>query len=141
MLVWREQMSVGNDIVDSDHRYLLCLINAIELSCRTQQPEETLRLILHQLMEYADFHFRREERIQLAIGYSHLVEHELSHQNLREYLKDISREFEHLATETECAERLEHLFDLSRRWLVEHLLKEDMLMKPYLSAHPPTFVA
>jgi hemerythrin len=141
MLVWREQMSVGNDVVDSDHRYLLCLINAIELSWRTQQPVETLRLILQQLMEYADSHIRREERMQLAISYSHFVEHELSHQNSREYLREISAEFERLATETACAERLEHLFDLSRRWLVEHLQQDDMLMKPYLTALPPTFVA
>jgi hemerythrin len=141
MLVWREQMSVANAIIDSDHRYLLCLINAIELTCRTQQPEETLRLILQQLVEYTDFHFRREERIQLAIGFGHLAQHEMSHQNMREYLKEICAEFEKFATERESVERLEHLLDWSRRWLVEHLLKEDMLMKPYLARLPQTFVA
>ena len=29
---WREPMSVGNAITDSDYRYLPCLINAIDLA-------------------------------------------------------------------------------------------------------------
>ncbi|MBK7791650.1 MAG: hypothetical protein IPJ62_03495 [Betaproteobacteria bacterium] len=97
MLFWREEMSVGNAVIDSDHHYLLHLINAIELACQTQQPAASLRLILRRLTDYADLHLAREERIQLAMGFALHSEHELSHTNLREYLKDLCVEFERLA--------------------------------------------
>jgi hemerythrin len=139
MLVWREEMSVGNAIIDSDHHYLLHLVNAIELACQTQQPEATQRGILQRLVEYADLHFEREERIQLAMGYALHSEHELSHTNLREYLKDLCVEFERLATGSESAGRLEPVLEWLRHWLVDHLLKEDMAMKPHFARLPATF--
>ena len=141
MLLWHEQMSVGNAVIDSDHHYLLHLINAIELACATQQPAASLRVILRRLTDYADLHLAREERIQLAMGFTLHSEHELSHTNLREYLKDLCVEFEHLATVSEGAARLEHLVESTRRWLVEHLMQEDMSMKPLLARLPPTFAA
>ena len=141
MLVWREEMSVGNAVIDSDHHYLLHLINAIELACQTQQPAANLRLILRRLTDYADLHLEREERIQLAMGFALHPEHELSHTNLREYLKDLCVEFEHLATGSESAPRLALLVECTRRWLVEHLMQEDMLMKPHLARLPATFAA
>jgi hypothetical protein len=60
---------------------------------RTQQPEETLRLILQQLAAYPDFHFRRKKRMQPTQGNSHCGEHELSYQKLREYRKVFCAEF------------------------------------------------
>ncbi len=141
MLFWREEMSVGNAVIDSDHHYLLHLINAIELACQTQQPAASLRLILRRLTDYADLHLAREERIQLAMGFALHSEHELSHTNLREYLKDLCVEFERLAPGPGSPARLEHLVECTRRWLVEHLMKEDMSMKPLLARLPPTFAA
>ena len=108
---------------------------------RSCLPAASLRVILRRLTDYADLHLAREERIQLAMGFTLHSEHELSHTNLREYLKDLCVEFEHLATVSEGAARLEHLVESTRRWLVEHLMQEDMSMKPLLARLPPTFAA
>ena len=29
-LVWRDQLSVGNNVIDSDHKYLIEIINRVE---------------------------------------------------------------------------------------------------------------
>jgi len=31
----------------------------------------------------------------------------------------------------------EEVIDLLRHWLIDHVLKEDLEMKPFLSKHPP----
>jgi hemerythrin len=37
-IVWHEKMSVGNALIDADHRDLLSLINSVELALRTHEP-------------------------------------------------------------------------------------------------------
>ena len=41
-VVWRDEMSVGNDHIDRDHRYLLCLFNSIELALSHENKDELL---------------------------------------------------------------------------------------------------
>ncbi len=135
-LQWREQMSVNNLIIDQDHRYLLCLINTVELSLRHPESGDHLRIALEQLSQYAREHFDREERIQYAIKYSHYVEHKLAHQRLMERLVVLT---ERILTERDdgtLSSDPEELTQLLRDWLLDHVLKEDMKMKPHLSLHP-----
>jgi hemerythrin len=139
MLLWRDEMSVGNAVIDSDHHYLLHLVNSVEMACQTRQPAATLRVILQRLAQYADLHFAREERIQLAMGYALRSEHELSHTNLREYLNDLCVEFESLAAGSASTAGFESLAAWARDWLVAHLLTEDLAMKPHFARLPATF--
>lgn len=44
-IIWRPQMSVGNEIIDTEHRYLLCLVNTLELSLHTNAEVETVQQI------------------------------------------------------------------------------------------------
>ena len=49
MIVWREQkMSVGNTMIDADHRYLMCLINTVELALRSRHESGTDQVDGHE---------------------------------------------------------------------------------------------
>jgi hemerythrin len=141
MLIWREQMSIANDILDSEHRYLLCLINSVELACRTNHPDEAISTILAQLTEYVGSHFEREERMQLTMGYPQHAAHSGKHEKLRAQLAGVVREFEGLAEAPNRDSHIDHLVELNRHWLVDHILRDDMQMKPYLRRRPATFSA
>ena len=81
-IVWREKMSIGNHIIDMDHRLLICKINMIELALLA--PGEKLaniRLALDELENYTEIHFNREEKIQLAIKYPRYDDHKHEHQH------------------------------------------------------------
>ncbi len=63
-IVWRNEMSIGNDLIDQDHKYLLCIFNSIELACRMKKKMNlypsflrsylnTQRFILTEKSEYS----------------------------------------------------------------------------------------
>jgi len=39
-LYWRDQLSVGNDLIDSDHKYLIEIINRAEASLNAKSRRE-----------------------------------------------------------------------------------------------------
>ena len=79
-IIWRPQMSVGNDLIDADHRYLISLINMVDLSLRYN--DDFFTVALEQLIEYTHDHFKREELIQLKVKYPGYAEHKIAHQEL-----------------------------------------------------------
>ena len=153
-IIWRPQMSVGNDIIDLDHRYLLAIINMVELSLRYN--DDFFDTALDLLVEYTHDHFNREEKIQLKIKYPEYADHKLEHQKLLSTLAEIvghlkklnaqpkARTIEATAEETEATttaklsieeydKEVDELIKLLRSWIVDHVLGLDMKMKPYMT--------
>jgi hemerythrin len=139
-IVWREQMSVGNHIIDMDHRLLICKINMIELALLAPGEElANLRMALAELQEYTDTHFKREEKIQVAMSYPKYGDHKYQHQELVSRLSEIKEQILGLEP-SRLAEKAQGLTQLLRDWLLEHVLTEDMKLKPYCSKFPSNFM-
>ncbi len=136
-LVWREQLSVGNDVIDSDHRHLIDIINLIELSVATKD-KAGLAAGLDALFRYSQEHFVREERIAHAAGYEQVPHLGHSHAILLQELAQVIREVGEMGSEW-SPEATERLVKLLRNWLIDHVIKEDLLMKPVLQKYSPTF--
>ena len=66
-LLWRSQFSVGNDLIDSDHQYLLEIINRAEV-CLKSVDSVALTAVLSELAIYGKSHFEREELVAKAVG-------------------------------------------------------------------------
>ena len=136
-LQWRDQLSVGNNVIDNDHRYLIDIINRVE-QCLLRKNRAELTLELANLTKYSLVHFEREEKIALAVGYTQLPNLNESHLSLLNRLKQMQDEFDAmgLAWSPEAAE---HFTNFLRSWLIDHVIKEDLLMKPVLKNFAPTF--
>ena len=65
-LQWRDQLSVGNDLIDSDHKHLIEVTNRAELSLKAGN-RVALASVLQELSGYAKSHFDREELISQAV--------------------------------------------------------------------------
>lgn len=133
---WRKQMSVGNLILDLDHRYLLSLINQVEYALRHPEERETLNMAFEQLQEYAKEHFAREEHLQLRIQHRGYMQHKLAHQALLVRLAAISKRILDESDIERIREQRSEITQLLRDWLLDHVLKEDMKMKPELENLP-----
>ena len=136
-LVWREMMSVGNDVIDADHRYLIDIINQIERSLSTKNRRE-LVAGLDSLSHYSQEHFAREEKIANAVGYQQVPHLSESHALLIKQLDQVKGEVG--AMEQEWSPAVAEKFTLLlRSWLIDHVIKEDLLMKPALQKYSPLF--
>lgn len=133
-LEWREQLSVGNNVIDADHKHLIGIINRVEKSLAAKDFED-MRLSLNSLSQYSKTHFAAEEKIARAVGYPNIPSLHESHQALFEKLDQFNQQLAQEWTPT----LVESFTKLLRDWLVNHVIKEDLLMKPFLTKWSPEF--
>ncbi len=128
-IVWRNEMSVGNAELDNDHKYLISLINVIEAAVNSRFRDKVLLPHISELFIYTEEHFAREEKIQGDIRYPET--HKQKHKDLIKQLQGIRGTFEANTKGEYYNTAVQELFDVLKTWLVDHILNEDMKMKPY----------
>ncbi|MDP1899961.1 MAG: hemerythrin family protein [Rubrivivax sp.] len=133
-ILWRPAMAVGDATIDADHQSLIEIINTVELTLQASGGNAELGTTLDQLAIYAKEHFEREESLMRRLGYGGLASHHQAHRELREELGRIRVAIEAAKTEAVPAEEMDRLVKLLRSWLLDHLLKEDMLLKAFLKS-------
>jgi hemerythrin len=138
-ILWRPQMSLGNALLDGDHRYLISLINTVELALRANGARDALTTALDQLVLYTHDHFDREEKLMRAIRYPAYDEHRRSHRDLAARLVEIRAAIEAAPANAAPEHEVDRLIELLRSWLLDHVLKEDLLLKPVLAGYPENF--
>lgn len=144
-IVWRDALSVGNDSIDADHRFLLSLINRLEQVLTTDQPSADLLAAIDRLRNYTHEHFGREERIMLNLAYAKYDVHKHAHGELIEQLEQVTRPIRELGesmpatTANLPAAMRDGVIELLRHWLLDHILKEDLKLKPLLAARSRSF--
>lgn len=139
-LIWKEHLSVGNALLDSEHKNLLGLINGIEYKIDHNDVPDLLKAI-ELLKRSAQAHFANEARFAQALNLD-FEQHGLAHQHL---LKELDTTFAELESrvvtpdDAWCKYAMEHYPKLLRDWFIEHITGEDMKMKPALQSYPCDF--
>lgn len=136
-LVWSNRLSVGNDMIDSEHKQLLRLVNDLDKEIRHKNPALFIEA-LTALENVTRIHFSHEETIAKTIRFP-FKEHYLEHK----YVLDEFRAFksELTASPGHWSESLvEHFYLFLCTWSIEHVVEDDMKMKPFLEAYPHDFV-
>jgi len=133
-------MSVGNDRIDQDHRYLLCLINTIDFALGSGEHQDTLVTALDQLDFYSKDHFAREEKLMLKISYPKYPDQRTAHELLISQLAEIREKILVIKDDPDLQEIIPDITELLRNWLLDHVLKDDMLMKPYFDKYSKDYI-
>ena len=128
-ITWRAEMSVGDPFIDEDHRHLIEIVNLYEQAISDRDPQR-LEACFGELIHCAAEHFAREERRMAEVNYPDLARHIESHRLLAQSITDIHKA---VASGKKGAIRLSQIDSLLHRWIVSHILKEDMALKPYLT--------
>lgn len=130
---WSESLSVGNSRIDSDHKHLISIINMVERAVQSKDFN-LLSNQLAKLSHYADIHFRSEELIALSAKYPDCEHMHISHVALSEILGQCRRKIDDTGMTSKIAD---DIIKLLRSWLLDHVIKEDLKMKPYLMKYTP----
>jgi hemerythrin len=134
---WDSKLSVGNSVIDTEHKLIIAHINALELALLHPAEKEYLKFFIDQLHEHAADHFYHEEQLQLKFRFPHYEENKKGHQVLMtelEVIKAIIDSFIEKAesTEEEGKEMREKISELMRKWFIDHIVKSDMKMKGFM---------
>jgi len=128
LLVWREQLNVGAEEIDEDHKRLVGFVNDLSEAIERNQDEKVVGRILLELIEYTRDHFAREEKVMAAAGYPHAERHKKIHRALTRQVMVMSERY----VSEPSHEVTRELIDFLSAWLVDHIIKEDRQIGAYL---------
>lgn len=126
-MAWKDEYSVGDETLDSQHRALFDLANRLDSDAPATE-------ILDELIQYADQHFAAEEAMLEAVGYPDLARHRTQHKAFRAWL-DMAIQ-QHRTNNGCCATR-DDIISYLRVWIANHLLVYDMAFRPWLNGERP----
>jgi hemerythrin len=134
-MIWTGQLSVGNAVIDSDHKKLFELVN--DITCATKEKNNSaLVRALKPFKDCMNHHSITEEQFARALNFPFGM-HNVAHQNMQAEL-DLT-EYELKKNSMENIFVMEDYAQFLWDWLIKHITEEDMLMRPVLQICPYDF--
>lgn len=123
MFDWRGEFSVGIEAIDTDHKFLVSLINQLDKAVAEGQGKEAIGNVLNALYDFTEYHFAREEHMMAACGYPDMDRHAMQHKAMTAQVMEVRDDY--LAGQTNGIDHavLEFLED----WLGNHIICHDLL--------------
>ena len=122
---WTEDLSVGIDEIDSQHKELFNRINNLVVAIKEHRCKDEIDGTIRFLEEYAATHFAHEERYMKDLRYDGYQQHKAHHAR---YLANLSE----LKKEAGVPRVHGSSYDLSVitnqmvvDWIIDHILKVD----------------
>ena len=136
-LVWGDHLSVGNALIDSEHKNLLVVLNRIENAIKSWD-----RIALSSAYELLDtymyIHTQNEEKIAEAIKYP-FAQDKIALQQLMDEMGYMIHKLE-LSTSVWPDNILKMYSRFLAKWMNEHIVKINMQMKPALQPYLYDFI-
>ena len=127
ILEWSDELSVGIDIIDKQHKILVRAINLLAMAIEKNSERELLAAIFETLADYTVTHFSYEEELFEHCGYPETEEHKKSHQDLLEKVVALKTKFD-AGEDNLGPEVLRFLVS----WLTKHIMGTDKQYAPFV---------
>ncbi len=122
-ITWSDMLSVKNEKIDSQHKWLVENLNAFLLAMMDGEGVDKIKGMLEKLGDYVVFHFEDEEKYLEKIAYPKLEEHKIIHKNFVEELGELAEVLIEQGPSPELAIVLQEKVAL---WLINHITVTDM---------------
>lgn len=136
-LTWSEQLSVGNAMIDSDHKNLIAAINRVEDAIK-KEDRAALSTAFELFDAYMHIHTQNEEKISEAVNYP-FAQDKLAQQQLMDEMRYMINKLEGI-----CSAWPDNLPKMYSRfltgWMTDHIIKTNMQMKRALQNYPYDFI-
>ena len=129
-LEWSEDLNLGIEEIDADHRQLVAVLDELFVACLEEQGRDVLGEILARLVDHTRGHFAREEAVMERHAYPGLGAHRREHALLIVQVLEIQRIFEKSADQALNNEMLTFLKD----WLIDHIQESDGKIKKFVDS-------
>ena len=126
-LLWHDFLSIGVDFIDNDHKKLLKIM-ADTKSAIEAGDNNACVILLTSLLQEAREHFSREEKYLFEVKYPDLEKHKIYHKELLIKADTTKRICEGIETKHD----LKECFDGMADFLIDDILKGDIMFKSYL---------
>ncbi|MEG3619542.1 bacteriohemerythrin [Magnetovibrio sp. PR-2] len=123
-LLWTDNMRVGVEAVDKDHQVLVSLLNK---TSQRNVEADALEEVMDSLIDYTQYHFRREELIMEICNYPDREAHMKIHERLCAQVMELADAWRR----ERSLETLTTLRAFLRNWLSDHIMNVDTTLTPH----------
>ncbi len=117
---WKEDLSVGLESIDNQHKELFRLINAFYNSIAANSGKAAILQAIIDMEKYTVVHFSEEEAMMQKANYPYFAEHRKQHLGFIETVADFRARYE----EGRMLLSLE-VGGFVKKWIVEHIMQTD----------------
>lgn len=115
---WEPALSVGIEVIDSQHRRIVDYINELEGALQ-RHDREAVGIVIKLMIDYTITHFSFEEALMEQAGYKLVDEHRRVHEDFTRRMRNYQRRFG--AGEDVTRSLMSDL----RLWLTNHIKRDD----------------
>lgn len=130
LITWEESYSVKITLIDTQHKKLIGLINALHDAMKERKAKEVLGAIIDELANYTIDHFKVEEKYFDEFKYLKATQHIKEHTNFVSKVAAFKDDFDNgkmmLSME---------VIDFLKDWLLNHIKKTDMAYSDFFIEH------
>jgi len=123
---WSDELSVGLQEIDEQHKILINLINRLFNEAILYKADKTvISAILEELVQYTIVHFAVEESLFRIFDYPDAETHQVHHDKLKQEVSSFQKKFAGGAViDIE-------LMNFLRKWLTHHIMMDDKKYTPF----------
>ncbi|MFH1216754.1 MAG: bacteriohemerythrin [Pseudomonadota bacterium] len=128
-LFWKSEYNVNSRYIDQQHQHLLAIVNDFNEAITAGKGKQAAYPILNRLVQYAEEHFRDEEKLMRMARYpqNELNSHINDHEKLTEEI------FQHTENWSNYGEEaLPRIGEFLKKWLMDHILTADKKYSKYV---------
>ena len=120
---WENSLSIGNELIDEQHKTLIQRLNDLSKAVEMKQGETEIMKTLEFMIDYTNVHFSSEEEYMAEQKYPGLDYQQKEHEEFRRSLKRIIADFEEEGPTRTLTTSINTLL---ANWLVKHIKELDM---------------
>jgi hemerythrin len=113
---WSDEFAVGNDLVNTQHKTLIGIFNALHDAVTHGDDSGILAGSLAELIDFSQFHFRAEEEMLARSGSAHLDAQKQDHDRMARQILELNEKYKQGS-----ATMIFEILDLLHNWLTNHV--------------------
>ena len=129
LIEWTDNLSVGVDAIDQQHKKLIERFNNMALSVENHRGADEILRTLDFMIEYTNYHFSTEEKYMAKLGYPGLETHRTEHEKFKGILHNLVEDFKE---EGATRALVESINTFMGNWLVNHFKGTDQELGKFL---------
>lgn len=132
MITFDKSLETGNTLIDTQHQELIARVNKLVESLETGKEKNVAVQTLDFLLDYTEYHFAAEEKLQEEAGYPEYAAHKLLHEGFVKAVEELREmlEEEEGPTDTFVAAVNKNVVE----WLKNHIQISDKKVADFVKA-------
>lgn len=126
LIGWRNELEIGNEMIDTQHRMLVLLLRKLDIAIKSSLEHKIIMGILLEIRRFTEFHFLSEENLMAELRYPQLLDHEKIHSELLSQLNVF------IAKVNRKQELAEDVLPMIHAWVASHVAHEDLKLAKFL---------